>query len=90
MGQVIVHEPFAHVSPVKLESDLACLVASDSFLAYVAALGHSSYQGFFLCQVICSSHRMVFDRPDQVLCCSDSLLTLADQLNLLELLSSDS
>ena len=87
MGQVIVHEPFAHVGPVKLESDLACLVASDSFLAYVAALGHSSYQGFFLCRPICSS-RMVFDHSDQVFCSSS--LPLVNHLDLLGLLSSDS
>ena len=89
MGQGFFTVPFSHAVIVK--PGLACLVASiDSFLAYVVALGRSSCQGFFLCQVICSNHRMVFDHPDQVLCCSDSLLTLADQFDFLEHLSSDS
>ena len=81
--------PFMRAGLIK--PGLACLVVSiDPFLAYVIALEHSSFQGFFLCQLICSGHRIIFDHPGQVLCCLDSLLTLANQFDLLELLSSDS
>ena len=90
MGQGFLLVPFMRAGLIK--PGLACLVVSiiDPFLAYVIALEHSSYQGFFLCLVICSGHHIIFDHPDQVLCCFDSLLTLANQFDLLELLSSDS